>query len=89
MAVGGRNKWTPSRKSGGSLRVVRFSLSVENEQAGAGRDGTAEPVSRNQSLRRKRKIFFPCQLTTARIGNYTRLTHARMKVLTINKYYVW
>ena len=62
---------------------------VENEQAGAGRNGTAEPVSRNQSLRRKRKIIFPCQLTTARIGNYTRLVHARMKVLTINKYYVW
>ena len=35
MAVGGINKWTPQRKSRG-IRT-RFSLSVENEQADAGR----------------------------------------------------
>ena len=40
------------------------------------RDGTAEPVSRDQILRRERgegKIIFPLQLTTSRIGNLTRL----------------
>ena len=40
---------------------TRFSLSMENEQAGAGRE-TAEPVSRDQILRRARgrgNIHFP------------------------------
>ena len=41
------------------------------------RDGTSEPVSRDQILRRAngdREIFiFPVQLTTSRIGNLTRL----------------
>ena len=42
------------------------------------RDGTAEPVSRDQILRRERaqeNISFPAQLTTSRIGNLTRLIH--------------
>ena len=37
------------------------------------RDGTAEPVSRDQILRHARgqgNIIFPVQLTTSRIGNY-------------------
>ena len=35
------------------------------------RDGTAEPVSRGD-----REIFiFPVQLTTSRMGNFTRLIH--------------
>ena len=41
------------------------------------RDGTTEPVSRDQILRRERdreKLFFPVQLTTSRISNLTRLT---------------
>ena len=34
------NKWTSPRKSGGIPRVsTRFSVSMENEQADAGRDG--------------------------------------------------
>ena len=40
------------------------------------RDGTVEPVSRDQILRRERghgKHIFPVQLTTSRIGNITRL----------------
>ena len=40
------------------------------------RDGTAEPVSRDQILRRERGqgiIAFPGQLTTSRNGNLTRL----------------
>ena len=43
------------------------------------RDGTTEPVSRDQILRRVRgqgNIFiFPVQLTMSRIGNLTRLVH--------------
>ena len=40
------------------------------------RDGTAEPVSRDQILRRERGqgiSIFLVQLTTSRIGNLTRL----------------
>ena len=39
-------------------------------------DGTAEPISRDQILRRKweqGKFSFPLQLTTSRIGNLTWL----------------
>ena len=38
--VGLKNKWTPTRNSGGIPYVsTRFSLSIENEQADAGRGG--------------------------------------------------
>ena len=40
------------------------------------RDGTTEPVSRDQILRRERgqgNIIFSVQRTTSRIGNLTRL----------------
>ena len=40
------------------------------------REGTAEPVSRDQVLRREQgqgKSIFTVQLTTSRIGNLTRL----------------
>ena len=42
------------------------------------RNGTAEPVSRDQILRRERgrgTLFFRIQLTTYRIGNITRSIH--------------
>ena len=42
------------------------------------RDGTADPVSRDQILRCERGqgiIIFPVQLITSRIGNLTRLIH--------------
>ena len=42
------------------------------------RDGTAQPVSRDQILRRERGqgiFIFPVQLTTSKIGNLTRLIH--------------
>ena len=51
------------------------------------RDGTAEPVSRDQILRHARgqgDIFFPVQLTTSRIGNLTRLIHTLLYVMTIH-----
>ena len=56
------NTWTPPRNSGGISQVsTRFSLSMEMSRADAGR--TAEPVSRDQILRRERgqgNIHFPC-----------------------------
>ena len=55
------NKWTPPGNSGGISRVsTRFSLSMEMSRLV--RDGTAEPVSRDQLLRRERgqgNIYFP------------------------------
>ena len=48
------------------------------------RDGTAEPVSRDQILRHARgqgSIIFPVQLTTSRIDNLTRLIHTICYVL--------
>ena len=37
--VGVVDKWTPSRKAGEIPRVSTISPSLENKQAGAGRDG--------------------------------------------------
>ena len=61
---------------GAAAEIRRNPVSVENEQADAGRDGTAEPVSRDcQILRRERGqreiLFFSVQLTTSRIGHPT------------------
>ena len=87
MADGGINKWTPPRKSGDIPGVsTRFSLNMENEKADAGRDETAEPVSRDQisGANGDREIFtFPVQLATSRIGNLTRLIHTLLYVMTI------
>ena len=58
------------------LQPARFSLRMEMSRLT--RDGTVEPVSRDQILRhvRGQGIFiFPVQLTTSRIGNLTRLIH--------------
>ena len=56
------------------------------------RDGTAEPVSRDQILRHARgqgNIIFPVQLTTSRIGNLTRLIHTLLYVMTIHTVYLY
>ena len=53
------------------------------------RDGTAEPVSRDQILRHARgqgNAIFPVQLTTSRIDNLTRLIHTLLYVMTIHTY---
>ena len=53
------------------------------------RDGTAEPVSRDQfsGANADREIFiFPVQLTTSRIGNHTRLIHTLAICVTIHAY---
>ena len=56
------HKWTPPRNSGGISQVsTRFSLSMEMSRLT--RDGTAEPVSRDQILRHARgqgNINFLC-----------------------------
>ena len=81
-------KWTPPRNSGGIPCVsTRFSLSMEMSRLT--RDGTAEPVLRDQIFRHARgqgNIIFPAQLTTSRIGNLTRLIHALLYVMTIHTY---
>ena len=71
--------------------VSKYQIQPEygDEQADAGRDGTAEPVSRDQILRHARgqgNIIFPVQLTTSRIGNLTRLIHTLLYVMTIHTY---
>ena len=65
-----------------------FSLSVvENEQADAGQDGRARLARRNFYARTGTgKSCFSIQLTTTRIGSYTRLIHTLQKVLTIYTY---
>ena len=62
--------------------------------SGLAQNGTAEPVSRDQTLRREReqrKNNVPVQLTTSRIGNNTRLIHTLLKALTMhmNTYYMF
>ena len=66
---------------------TRFSLSMEMSRLT--RDGTAEPVRRDQILRHARgqgNIIFPVQLTTSRIGNLTRLVRTLLYVMTIHTY---
>ena len=60
------------------------------------RDGTAEPVSRDQIILRREQrgqgnINFPVQLTMCRNGNLTRLIHTHsflLNVMTIHTYIV-
>ena len=66
---------------------TRFSLSMEMSRLT--RDGTAEPVSRDQILRHARgqgNIIFHIQLTTSRVCNLTRLIHTLLYVMTIHTY---
>ena len=62
-----------------SNHQIQPELSVENGQAGTGRDSRtrlARPkfqiLGANGGIKR---LFFPVQLTTSRIGNLTRLKH--------------
>ena len=55
------------------------------------RDGTTEPVSRDQILRRERgqgNINFPVQLTASRIGNLTRLIRIYSCYMCDHTYYI-
>ena len=53
------------------------------------RDGTPEPVSRDKILRCERgqgNINLPVQLTTSRIGNFTRSIHTLAICVTLHTY---
>ena len=83
------HKWTPPRNSGGIPEVsIRFSLSVENEQADTGRDcrtRLARPDSQART-RTEKYSFFRVQLTTCRIGSRTRLIHTLAICVTLHTY---
>ena len=81
MAYGGlKKKMTPPRNSGGILQVsTKLSLSMEMRRLT--RDGTVEPVSLDQILRR-----FLVQLTLCKIGNLTQSIHTLIYVMTIAEY---
>ena len=69
----------------GENPVIKHQIQPEygDEQA-LTRDGTAEPISGDQILRHARgqgNVIFPVQLTTSRIGNFTRLIHTLLYVM--------
>ena len=54
------------------------------------REGTAEPVSRDQILRREREqgnIHFLCSFATKRIGKLTWLIHTLLNVMAKHTYW--
>ena len=56
------------------------------------RDGTAEPVPRDQIIRHVRgqgNIHFPCSTDHEWIGNLTRLIHTLLYVMTIHSIIVY
>ena len=66
---------------------VKYQYRLSMEMSRLTRDGTAEPVSRDQIFRRERgqgNIHFPCSaLTTCKIGNLIRLIHTLAICVTI------
>ena len=61
---------------------IRFSPSVDDEQANAGRHGRsylAKPNSQARTVIGK-KSFFPVNLTTGRIGNHIQWIYTPLKV---------
>ena len=83
---------TPSsQKAGGNpSRSTIFSLSVENEQDGAGRDGrTCLERPNSQARMTGEKNMFPAQLTTIRIGNLTRLIHTLWKIAIMYRWKIY
>ena len=66
--------------------VSKHQISLSLEMSRLTRDGTAEPVSRDQVLRRERdteKFIFSVQLTTSRIGNLMVITYSRVWIKRI------
>ena len=61
----------------------------EDEQADAGRDCRTSLARPNSQVRAGlgKYYFFPVQLTTSRIGNFTRLIFLLLFVMTIQ--YLW
>ena len=64
------------------LGRTRFSLSMENEQADAGRYCRIRLARPNSQARTRDRgiLIFPAQLTTSRVGNLTRLIHTLLYV---------
>ena len=75
----------------GKIPEVSTTFSLGMEMSRLARDGTAEPVSLDQISRRERGqgiIHFPCQLTTSRSGNLTRLIHTLAMCVAMHTYMV-
>ena len=68
--------------------VSKHHISLGMEMSRLTRDGTVNPVSRDQILRHVRgqeNIRFPVQLTTSRIGDLTRLIHTLLYVMATHE----
>ena len=77
MAYGGLKYINGRHHRGTREEFLNIIFSLSMEMSRLARDGTAEPVSRDQILRRDRgqgNIHLPC--STSRIDNLTRLIHA-------------
>ena len=68
----GKNIWTPPRNSG-RIPSIRFSVSIENEQADKRRYSQTCLAKPNSQARTGARKFSPVQLTINRIGNLTQL----------------
>ena len=68
------------------------SLSLENEQTDAGRDGRMHFARSNSQVQTgtDKKIFiFSFELTTSRIGNLTRLIHTLLYICVMTIDILW
>ena len=87
MGYGDENKWRSPRTSGGIPRVgTRFSLSKENGQTDAGRDGRTCLSRSNSQARTGTWKKFPFPLTPNRIGHLTRLICTLLYMVTVHAY---
>ena len=86
MVYGGMNELKLPRMLGRIPRVsTRFSLSVENGQAYAGREGQTRRETKLSGMNGdSEKYFFSVKLTTSRIDNLTRLIHTLVYVMAIH-----
>ena len=78
MAYGGLIKRLDAVAELGRNPVSKYQIQPEYGMSRLTWDGTVEPVSRDEILRRERgqeMLILPVQLTTSRIGNLTRLIH--------------
>ena len=69
--------------------VSKHQIGLSMEISRLTRDGTAEPVSRDQILRHARgqgNIYFPCSADHEQDWHLTRLIHTLLYVMTIHTY---
>ena len=67
-------------------RSTSVSVSIENEQADTRRDSQTCLAKPNSQARTETRKRFPVQLTTNRIGNFTRLICTLLYVMTTHAY---